>query len=559
MTSSTTTPASIHVGLGGTLLTVPAGTRLSELLPAEIDGEPVVAGLMERKAVSLDTALHGDVTVAALTLADREGRHVYQRSLALVFLEAAHRGFPELAVQIGAPSRYAQGIILEGVEAAAYPAIAERLNAEMRAIIESATPFKREFWLMEEANARFAEQGWSDVVELLRTWRSATVAVVTVGAIHALAMGPHLAHTGQLSRYRLEPHAEGLRLSFWSASEDAPEIGRDEAPRDVPRDVPQERWLKAMGVHSVGSFNGYCLAERVSQLIRAVEGYHEKRISQIADAIKARGDRLRVIGIAGPSSSGKTTFIKRLTVQLQIDAINPISLSLDDYFLDRERNPRLSTGEFDFESITALDLPLLHDHLRRLIAGERVKTAHFDFKAGKSDPEGGPELQLGPGDMLLIEGIHGLNPRLLGSAVAPDEAFRIFIYPRTTLPLDCLTHFSAADLRLLRRIVRDRHSRGLTAAENIALWEAVRAGEDRNIFPFLDDADEVFDSALIYEPAVLKIYAERYLLEVPSTHPSYTTAYRLRQLLDRFIAIYPDHVPPTSILREFIGGSGFEY
>jgi uridine kinase len=314
-----------------------------------------------------------------------------------------------------------------------------------------------------------------------------------------------------------------------------------------------------MGVTSVGAFNDLCVSGQVSQLIRVAEGFHEKRIGRIADEIALARDRLRIIAIAGPSSSGKTTFIKRLNVQLQVAGLNPVGISLDDYYLDRERTPRDARGEYDFEALEALDLPLLQEHVRRLLAGEAVRTARFDFKAGRGSPEGGPAIRLRRGDVLLLEGIHGLNPALLGAIPRGGELFRVFIHPATTLPFDRLHRVSATDVRLLRRIVRDRHARGYSAAENIARWPSVQEGERRHIFPFRGEADAVFDSALVYEPAVLKVYAERYLLEVPGDHPAYGTAWRLRTLIDRFVAIYPDHVPPTSLMREFIGGSGFEY
>jgi uridine kinase len=320
-----------------------------------------------------------------------------------------------------------------------------------------------------------------------------------------------------------------------------------------------QRWLAAMGMTSVGAFNDLCISGQVSQLIRVSEGFHEKRIGQIADEIAAARDRVRIISIAGPSSSGKTTFIKRLTVQLQIDGVNPVGISLDDYYVDREKTPRGESGDWDFEAVEALDLGLLQDHVARLLAGELVKTARYDFLSGRSDPAGGPSIQLRRGDVLMLEGIHGLNPRLLGAIPRAGEVYRVFIHPATTLPFDRLTRVSATDLRLLRRIVRDRHRRGYVAAENILRWPSVQAGEREHIFPFQEEADAVFDTALIYEPAVLKVFAERYLLEVPQDHPAYPTAHRLRYLVDRFVSIYPDHVPPTSLIREFIGGSGFEY
>jgi uridine kinase len=320
-----------------------------------------------------------------------------------------------------------------------------------------------------------------------------------------------------------------------------------------------QRWLAAMGVDSVGALSELCIDGRVSQLIRVAEGFHEKRISRIADQIAAARDRIRIISIAGPSSSGKTTFIKRLTVQLQIDGVNPVALSLDDYYVDRDRTPRDEAGEWDFEALEALDLARLQGDVRRLLDGEAVRTPRYDFQAGRSLPAGGHELQLRPGDALMLEGIHGLNPRLLGAIPQAGELYRIFIHPATSLPFDRLTRVSTTDLRLLRRIVRDRHQRGYKAAENIARWPSVQAGEREHIFPFQHEADAVFDSSLVYEPAVLKIFAERYLLEVPPDHPAYPTAHRLRYLVDSFVSIHPEHVPPTSLVREFIGGSGFEY
>jgi uridine kinase len=246
-------------------------------------------------------------------------------------------------------------------------------------------------------------------------------------------------------------------------------------------------------------------------------------------------------------------------VQLEVNGVRPVGLSLDDYYVDRERCPKDDNGDNDYEVLQALDTTLLQDHLRRILAGEAVATAHFDFKTGRSSPAGGPTMQLKPGEVLLIEGIHGLNPALVGDAVAPEKVFRIFVQPSLCLPFDALTSVMPADVRFIRRIVRDRHARGTRAEDNIQRWASVRRGEGRHIFPHQHHADVVFDTSLGYEMSVLKVYGERYLLEVPAEHPAASTAYRLRGLLDRFVAIYPDHVPPTSILREFIGGSGFEY
>jgi uridine kinase len=378
-------------------------------------------------------------------------------------------------------------------------------------------------------------------------------------------MGPLLPSAAAIRGFTLRPGDEGLDLELGTVDprNGHGNVRRPAAPRPRRRDGDMARehegWLDAMGVTSVGAFNELCISGQVSQLIRVAEGFHEKRIGRIADAIAAARDRIRIISIAGPSSSGKTTFIKRLTVQLQINGVNPVGISLDNYYVDRERTPLGDDGKWDFEALEALDLALLQDHVARLLAGEAVRTARYDFITGRSDPAGGPTIQLRAGDALMLEGIHGLDPRLLGAIPRAGELFRVFVHPATTLPFDRLTRVSATDLRLLRRIVRDRHQRGYGAAENIERWPSVQAGEREHIFPYQDEADAVFDSALVYEPAVLKVFAERYLLEVPQSHAAYPTAHRLRYLVDRFVSIYPDHVPPTSILREFIGGSGFEY
>jgi uridine kinase len=554
----------VTVRVGDEERRVSTGTRLVDLLPAEVDGALVVAGLLGQKPVSLATPVFTDTAVAPLTVRHWEGRQIYAHSLALLLLEAAHRVTPGLAVRMG-PSRGTRQVVDVPSNGAVDRArLAEAISERMAAMATAETAFRVEYWATDEAAGWFRERGWEDASRLLRTRRQATVRLASCGELYVLSMGPLLPTAAPLRGFTLRPGDEGLDLELGKVD---PRNGHGHGHRPAPRprrrdgDMAREhaRWLAAMGVTSVGAFNELCISGQVSQLIRVAEGFHEKRIGAIADAIAAARDRIRVISIAGPSGSGKTTFIKRLTVQLQIDGVNPVGISLDNYYVDREKTPRGPDGEWDFEALEALDLPLLQDHVARLLAGEAVKTARYDFLTGLSDPAGGPVIRLGPGDALMLEGIHGLNPGLLGDIPRAGQLFRIFVHPATTLPFDRLTRVSATDLRLLRRIVRDRHQRGYGAAENIVRWPSVQAGEREHIFPYQDEADEVFDSALVYEPAVMKVFAERYLLEVPQSHPAFPTAHRLRYLVDRFVSIYPDHVPPTSMLREFIGGSGFEY
>jgi len=552
----------IVAGAEGCSMSVRPGTRLAEILSPAYQGAPVVAAMLGQRPVALATPILTDGRVEPITLAHWEGREVWRRSAGLLFLAAAHRVAPEkrftLAHSVGA------GRVVRGP---ASPALRTDIEAEMARLASAALGFSREQWTLDEARAHFTARAEADAVLALAIARGPTVAVVGLADTWVHAMGPLLLSTAPLTGVGLRLHPEGFLIEHgpailpWldgaSLESAALEVEHPRFASPMARD--HERWLQSMGVDSIGAFNATCISGRVRDLIRNAEGFHEKHIGRIADTVAARGAAVRLITVAGPSSSGKTTFIKRLTVQLEVNGVRPVGLSLDDYYVDRERCPKDENGDNDYEVLQALDTTLLQDHLRRILAGEAVATAHFDFKTGRSSPAGGPVMQLKPGEVLLIEGIHGLNPGLVGDAVAPEGVFRIFVQPSLCLPFDALTSVMPADLRFIRRIVRDRHARGTRAEDNIQRWASVRRGEGRHIFPHQHHADAVFDTSLAYEMSVLKVYGERYLLEVPAGHPAASTAYRLRGLLDRFVAIYPDHVPPTSILREFIGGSGFEY
>lgn len=559
----------VTVTLGAVTRSVPTGTPVGELLPDEIDGDAVIACVLDSRPVSLRTPVVSDARLEPLTLATPDGREVFRRSAGLLLLEAAQRVMPGVEVRLGPALDTAQPIEvdLHGEPAAA---VAARLQHMLAHLIEQRIELREELWTVEEARAAFSERGWTDAEAMLDTWREATVPLVSGGGVYALRTEPVVLNAGVLEGIRVDAiMGDGLVLTFGPrgarrAVRPPGTASELEVEAKAPRwggemVIEQQPWRAALGVTSIGNFNRSCVSGRVAEIIRVAEGFHEKRLGRLADTIAARRERLRVISIAGPSSSGKTTLIKRLIIQLEVVGIRPHAVSLDDYYVDRDRTPRDAAGDYDFECLEALDLVRLQDHLRRLLAGERVRTPRYDFKSGLSLADAGPELSLGRGEVLLLEGIHGLNPALVGDALASDQQFRVFIHPASALPIDRLSRVSPYDLRLLRRIVRDRHTRNIAAGDNIMRWPSVRRGEVLHIYPFLPNADAMFDSSLIYEPAVIKVFAERYLLEVPSDHPAHTTAHRLRQLVDRFVAIYPDHVPPTSILREFIGGSGFEY
>ena len=540
----------------------PAGTRVRDLVPREVDGALVVAAMLDHLAVPLDAPAVAGATVVPMTTRNWEGREIYRRTAGLVLLEAAHRsGIGR--IQIGPSLTSGRIVLVEGHPD--LPALCPILNAAIDDLVRQDAPVREELWKIEAAIAHFVKEGWEDAAALLAFWHDPMVSLARCGEVVVLAPGPMLPSAGMLRGIEVHLHPGGLVLDFGPVIRtELPRLPHStralelRAPRYGADMTQREReWLALLGVTSVGRFNRACVSGQVKDFIHVGEGFHEKRIALIADEVKARGD-VRIIAVAGPSSSGKTTFIKRLKVQLEVDGMHAVELSLDDYYLDRERSPRDASGAHDFEALEALDLALLDEHIRRLLGGERVRTARYDFLTGKSHPGGGSEIQLGAGDVLLVEGIHGLNPALLGEE-ASRRAFRIFIHPATALPFDRLSTFEPADVRLLRRIVRDRHQRGCPAADNLARWPSVRRGERIHIFPHQPNADAVFDSSLVYEISVLRVYAERYLLEVPRDHPEFSAAYRLRRLMSAFVPVHPDHVPPTSILREFIGGGGFTY
>jgi uridine kinase len=538
----------------------PDGRSAGELLAREHDGAPVVGAVLAGRAISLGARVPIDAGLVPLTTRSWIGRDIFRRSAGLLLLEAAvNAELPDLclgpSITTGRVVTMEQPVSIEIVAA---------LSRAMRSLIEDDACFVEETWSVDAAIAMFEQQGWSDAAALLGSWREPTIQLVRCGALRALATGPMLPRTGMLDRISIAPYPRGLLLDYGEPirgvlarrpvdtlllEQKAPRYGAEMTRAERP-------WLRLLGATSVGAFNRACISGRLREIVHASEAYHEKHIAKTADEVAERGD-VRVILVAGPSSSGKTTFIKRLKVQLQVNGLHPVELSLDDYYKGRAEVARGPDGEQDFEALEALDLKLLDDHVGRILSGERVTTARFDFVTGVSLPAGGPEVALGTRDILLVEGIHGLNPGLLGDEHA--GVFRLFVHVATSLPFDHLSWLEPADVRLVRRIVRDRHRRGTSTADSLARWTSVRRGERLHIHPFQGNADRIFDSSLVYEAAVLKVFAERYLLEVPREHPELASAERLRRLLDPVVPIHPDHVPPTSILREFIGSSGFSY
>ena len=536
------------------------GTRIVEILPTRSDpeGRAYLGAVVNNRLVSLDSKLYAKANVQPVTVADPNGASIYRRCATYLLFAAFIDRHPDLRLEVGQSMGNGYHFRVLG-NGHSLPDL-QALVARVREIARDDVPFSRQTLSIEEASDLFQQRGYDDKLKLLRIWPTSTVHVISIGKFCDIEHGPVALSTAAIDDVELIPMEPGFVMHFTSGRSPS---WREDMPKNSGKLFETYRetrqWNEILGVNTVGELNELCLSGAVADIIRITEGFHEKKIAKIADIAAERRPKVRVILIAGPSSSGKTTFSMRLGVQLRVNGIRPVTVSLDNYYVDRESTPRHPDGSFDFEAIEAIDLKLFNDHLSGLLAGKEIRTPKFDFTSGKRAPEDKWQpMRLEDDQVLVIEGIHGLNNRLT-AAVPMELKFRIFVSALTQLVIDRANRVATSDSRLIRRIVRDRRYRGYKAAETIASWSSVRSGERRNIFPFQDQCDVMFNSALLYEPAVLKVLADRYLLEVPRDHPSAVTAHQLRKFLQLFVPIFPDDVPRTSILREFIGGSYFNY
>ncbi len=429
----------------------------------------------------------------------------------------------------------------------------------MRQLRDEALPFEVRQISVDEARAVLRAQGYDDKLYLLRTHWETSVRVVSCGGFMDLFHNPVAYDAGVIHSFRLTPYAPGLLLRV-PVRGSARVRGRAKVSRKLfDTHAESRRWNRLVGVQNLGQLNALSVGGGIDEIIRVDEGVHEKQITAIADQIAAKAGRVRLVLIAGPSSSGKTTFVKRLEVQLRVNGIQPVALSVDNFFVARTQTPRDEQGRLDFECLEALDLKLFNRVLTDLMKRGEALVPRYDFHTGMPTPRDTWErFKVLPDQVVLVEGIHGLNPRLT-PAVPARSKFKIYISALTQIGLDEHNRIFTSDTRLLRRIVRDRRYRGYSAADTLSRWPLVRRGEMRHIFPFQGQADVMFNSALVYEHAVLKGFAERFLLEVDERDATFSEAYRLLGFLQKIVPIFPDDVPHNSLLREFIGGSAFNY
>ena len=536
---------------------VPIGSTLSDIyeeINLQMPYGPVSAKV-NNKVEGLHYRVYHNKDVEFLDLLTPSGIRTYTRSLFLVLCKAVHDLYPTSGVIIDIPVSNGYYCNLQlGHEITTEDV--DRIRTRMQEIIDAKMPIQRYETTTEEAVKMFTELGDIQKAKLLKSSGSLYCVYYVLDDYKDYYYGSMLTNTSQLHLFGLEPYFDGILLRIPSTQDPSKlgELIRQDKMFEVFKE--HHRWQSILGIKTVGDFNEAVKNGQATDLINVSEALQEKKISQIADTIAARKE-IKVVLIAGPSSSGKTTFCKRLSVQLLASGVKPVQISLDDYFVNRTETPKDENGELDYESIYALNIPLINEQFNALFRDEEVELPKYNFQTGMSE-KSGKKLHLGENNILLVEGIHALNPALT-EQIADDKKFKIYASALTTILLDDHNYIPTTDNRLLRRIVRDYKYRGCSAQETIHRWPSVRAGENKWIFPYQEQADVMFNTALLFELAVIKPQAEEVLEQVPENCEEYAEAYRLRKFLKYFAPLPFRNLPPTSLLREFLGGSSFKY
>src|SRR5688572_13152756 len=536
----------------GRVLSGPRGAKVGEFLQTLEHDSDVVAAIVNGDLRELTYPINLESRVTPVTMSDPDGARIYRRSLTFLLEMAFNDLFPNAIL-------YVDHAVASGgyyCQIAGRPPLFEAeintLRDHMEDLVKADRPFERMEVPIKEAIEYFHSRGYEDKVRLLSYRRKTYLTLYRLGERMDYHHGYMVPSTGYLKWFDLAFTEGGFTLRYPRRHKPDALLPMPEYPKLLGTFLQYGDWLAKLGIENVGSLNNAIQGGRSDQVVLVSEAFHENNLARIANQVVSQLDRSRIVLIAGPSSAGKTTTARRLTVQLLALGVSPFPLELDNYFLERDKTPLGEDGKPDFESIDALDLSLLADHLQHLINGAEVQLPRYNFKTGLR--EEGELIRLRDGQPIILEGIHGMDPRLIPANLT-GEAFRIYVSALTQLNLDRHNRVSTTDTRLIRRIVRDARERGYTAAQTIARWESVRRGEKRHIFPFQENADMMFNSALAYELAALKPFAEPLLRQVPHGTREYIEAKRLLAFLEWFLPLDINLVPGTSIVREFLGGS----
>lgn len=539
------------------VLKVNVGSTLSEVFSAsgiKMDYGPVCAKV-NNKVEGMHYRLYNDKDVEFLDMQSGSGSRTYTRTLFFICCKAINDLYGNIGVRIDIPVSKGYYVNLK-LGRTVTPDDVERIRHRMQEIIDAHIPVKRHMVPTEQAIQLFTDKGDTAKVKLLKGQGKLYTIYYEIDGFIDNFYGALLTNTSQVYLFDLIPYSEGMLLRVPSRENPAElcPMPRQQKMFDVFKEHHQ--WQNIIGLRTVGDLNYAVDHGFDTDIININEALQEKKIAYIAEQIAARKD-VRLVLLAGPSSSGKTTTCKRLSIQLLTCGLKPLQISLDDYFVDREKTPLDANGEYDYESIYSLNIELLNQQFKALFAGEEIELPKYNFQAGKSE-KSGRKLQLGPNDIVVVEGIHALNPEL--TAQIPEaQKFRVYVSALTTILLDEHNYIPTTDNRLLRRIIRDYKYRGVNARETIHRWPSVRAGEERWIFPYQENADAMFNSAMLYELAVIKQQAEPLLEQVPENCEEYAEAHRLLKFMRYFHPISYQQLSPTCLLREFLGGSSFKY
>ena len=500
--------------------------------------------------------LTGDCELSFFTLKDAVGYKSYVRTATMLTIKSIFDIFgEEIAQQCRVDFTIGHGLYINpkgGIPATGE--CAEQIKARMQELVDKKLPFMKKSYPLDEALDLFAAHGSMDKVKLLRYRRSSFVNVYEIDGYYDYYYGFMLPNAGYVKWFDVIPYDEGFMLLLPTRKN--PKQVEPFAERRLLFETlkESESWAGKIGIQTVGDLNDHICSGSLSELILVQEAEQERKIGEIAQEIVRRGN-VKFVIIAGPSSSGKTSFSHRISIQLRTMGKTPHPIALDDYFVDREKTPRDENGDYNFECLEAIDVKQFNEDMVKLLEGERVELPTFNFKTGKREYKGNYK-QLGPDDILVIEGIHGLNDKM-SYALPQESKYKIYISALTNVNVDQHNRISTTDGRLLRRMVRDARTRGTQAQRTIQMWPSVRRGEEENIFPFQEQADVMFNSVLIYELAVLKQFAEPLLFQIPKDAPEYYEAKRLLKFLDYFLGVTSESLPNNSIAREFVGGSCF--